>query len=199
MITNPSAELLDNLLTVAGQTTAVREEVRVWSMSGVERVTFPDGLTAIFKYAKKPLDSEDQALRLAHTLGVPVTQVHASTVLDGWLGMLMDDVGPSVREADDLDGVAAAVVLLPAIARRLTPGRVLVFSVPHPQRAGRCPSGDDRPRRDFVTLADRTRLPITLGVLHGPVGEAPQPGGLLAHLSPGVPRPPNGPLAPPPC
>ncbi|NED80235.1 aminoglycoside phosphotransferase family protein, partial [Streptomyces sp. SID11233] len=68
MTTNPSAELLDNLLTATGQTTAVREEVRVWSMSGVERVTFPDGSTAIFKYAKKPFDSEDQALRLAHTL-----------------------------------------------------------------------------------------------------------------------------------
>ncbi|GAA2131338.1 aminoglycoside phosphotransferase family protein [Streptomyces synnematoformans] len=111
MTTNPSAELLDNLLTATGQTTAVREEVRVWSMSGVERVTFPDGTTAIFKYAKKPFDNEDQALRLAHTLGVPVPQVHASGVLDGWLGMLMEDLGPSVREADDLDGVAAAVVL----------------------------------------------------------------------------------------
>ncbi|WP_262701832.1 MULTISPECIES: aminoglycoside phosphotransferase family protein [Streptomyces] len=111
MTANPSAELLDNLLTVAGQSTAVREEVRVWSMSGVERVTFPDGTTAIFKYAKKPFDSEDQALRLAHTLGIPVPEVYASAVLDGWLGMLMEDLGPSVREADDLDGVAAAVVL----------------------------------------------------------------------------------------
>jgi hypothetical protein len=108
---NPSAELLDSLLTLAGQATAVREEVRVWSMSGVERVAFPDGSTAIFKYAKKPFDSEDQALRLAHTLGVPVPRLHASAVLDGWLGMLMEDLGPSVREADDLDGVAAALVL----------------------------------------------------------------------------------------
>lgn len=111
MNANPSAELLDNLLTLAGQPTAVREEVRVWSMSGVERVTFTDGATAIFKYAKKPFDSEDQALRLAHTLGLPVPQVHASAILDGWLGMLMEDLGPAVREADDLDGVAAAVVL----------------------------------------------------------------------------------------
>ncbi|WP_053708844.1 aminoglycoside phosphotransferase [Streptomyces sp. NRRL B-3648] len=111
MTTNPSAELLDNLLTSTGKTTAVREEVRVWTMSGVERVTFPDGTTAIFKYAKKPFDSEDQALRLAHTFGVPVPQVQASAILDGWLGMLLEDLGPSVREADDHDGVAAAVVL----------------------------------------------------------------------------------------
>ncbi|MFF3817583.1 phosphotransferase family protein [Streptomyces bluensis] len=111
MTANPSAELLDNLLTMAGHTTAVREEVRVWSMSGVERLTFGDSTTAIFKYAKRPFDSEDQALRLARTLGVPVPQVHASAVLDGWLGMLMEDLDPAVRDADDLDGAAAAVVL----------------------------------------------------------------------------------------
>ncbi|MGW5094300.1 phosphotransferase family protein [Streptomyces nodosus] len=111
MTANPSAELLDNLLTLAGRTTAVREEVRVWSMSGVERLTFPDASTAIFKYAKRPFDGEDQALRLAYTLGVPVPQVHASAVLDGWLGMLMEDLGPAIRDADVLDGTAAAVVL----------------------------------------------------------------------------------------
>ncbi|MFF1690881.1 MULTISPECIES: aminoglycoside phosphotransferase family protein [unclassified Streptomyces] len=107
-----NAELLDNVLTAAGQPAAVaRAEVRVWSMSGVERLTFPDGATAIFKYAKKPFDSEDQALRLAHTLGVPVPRVHASAVLDGWLGMLLEDLGTPIRDADDLDGAAAAVVL----------------------------------------------------------------------------------------
>ncbi|TGN81589.1 aminoglycoside phosphotransferase family protein [Streptomyces bauhiniae] len=111
MSPNPSAELLDDLLTAADQSTAAREEVRVWSMSGVERVTFPDGTTAIFKYAKKPFDTEDQALRLARTLGVPVPRVHASAVRDGWLGMLMADLGPSARQADDLDGAVAAVVL----------------------------------------------------------------------------------------
>ncbi|MFD4787696.1 phosphotransferase family protein [Streptomyces sp. NPDC058459] len=111
MTTNPSAELLDSLLTATGQTTAVRAEVRVWSISGVERVTFSDGSSAIFKYAKRPFDSEDQALRLARTLGIPVPQIHGSAVVDGWLGMLMEDLGPSARDADDLDGVAAAVVL----------------------------------------------------------------------------------------
>ncbi|MET8080634.1 aminoglycoside phosphotransferase family protein [Streptomyces sp. NPDC005303] len=111
MTANPSAELLDHLLTLTGRTTALREEVRVWSLSGVERLTFTDGTTAVFKYAKKPFDSEDQALRLAHTLGVPVPTVHSSAVLDGWLGMLLEDLGAPIREADDLDGAAAAVVL----------------------------------------------------------------------------------------
>ncbi|MEV0446161.1 aminoglycoside phosphotransferase family protein [Streptomyces spectabilis] len=131
-----NAELLDNVLTAAGQSAVAREEVRVWSMSGVERLTFPDGATAIFKYAKKPFDSEDQALRLAHTLGVPVPKVHASAVLDGWLGMLLEDLGSPIRDADDLDGAAAAVVLhrtrkaaaLPVLdqeALRSLPGRAL--------------------------------------------------------------------------
>ncbi|MGV9567721.1 aminoglycoside phosphotransferase family protein [Streptomyces sp. NPDC003480] len=106
-----NAELLDNLLTLANRTCASREQVRVWSMSGVERLTFTDGSTAIFKYARRPFDREDQALRLAKTLGAPVPSVHASAVLDGWLGMLLEDLGAPIREADDLDGAAAAVVL----------------------------------------------------------------------------------------
>ncbi|GGO85557.1 phosphotransferase [Wenjunlia tyrosinilytica] len=111
MDTTLNAELLDNLLTIADRSTPEREEVRVWSMSGVERLTFTDGTTAIFKYAKKPFDREDQALRLAHTLGVPVPAVHSSAMVHGWLGMLLEDLGAAVREADELDGAAAAVVL----------------------------------------------------------------------------------------
>ncbi|AJT67584.1 hypothetical protein T261_5968 [Streptomyces lydicus] len=57
-------------------------------------------------------------------------------------------------------GLVAPELLLPAIAQRLKPGCTLAFSVPHPQRGNRRPASDDRPRRDFVTLPDRTRLPI---------------------------------------
>ncbi|MEU6605553.1 class I SAM-dependent methyltransferase [Streptomyces shenzhenensis] len=57
-------------------------------------------------------------------------------------------------------GLVAPELLLPAIAQRLKPGRTLAFSVPHPQRGGLRPATDDRPRRDYVTLPDRTRLPI---------------------------------------
>ncbi|CAK7281932.1 hypothetical protein SGPA1_12725 [Streptomyces misionensis JCM 4497] len=108
---NLTTDLLANLCIVANQTTAKREEVRVWSMSGVERVTFPDGCTRIFKYAKRPFDSEDHALRLAGTLGIPAPKVYHSVRIEGWLGMLLEDLGTPVREADDLDGAAAAVVL----------------------------------------------------------------------------------------
>ncbi|MFC0601198.1 phosphotransferase [Streptomyces palmae] len=108
---NPSTELLADLCTIAGRTAPRREEVRVWSMSGVERLTFPDGSTVVYKYAKRPFDSEDQALRLARTHGIPVPRLHASARIDGWLGMLLDDLGTPVREADDLDGAVAAVLL----------------------------------------------------------------------------------------
>lgn len=57
-------------------------------------------------------------------------------------------------------GLVAPELLLPAIAQHLEPARTLAFSVPHPQRGGRRPTTDDRPRRDHVTLPDRTRLPI---------------------------------------
>ncbi|MEU8432416.1 class I SAM-dependent methyltransferase [Streptomyces sp. NPDC029216] len=57
-------------------------------------------------------------------------------------------------------GLVAPGLLLAEISRRLAPGGVLAFSVPHPARAGRHPSPDDRPREDYVTMPDRTRHPI---------------------------------------
>ncbi|MFD8692574.1 class I SAM-dependent methyltransferase [Streptomyces sp. NPDC059651] len=57
-------------------------------------------------------------------------------------------------------GLVAPELLLAAVSSRLVAGGVLAFSVPHPARAGRHPSTDDRPREDYVTMPDRTRLPI---------------------------------------
>lgn len=57
-------------------------------------------------------------------------------------------------------GLVAPDLLFPAIARQLRPGGTLAFSVPHPQRGGRSSSDGDRPRRDYVALPDRTRLPV---------------------------------------
>lgn len=57
-------------------------------------------------------------------------------------------------------GLVAPELLLPAIAQHLKPGRTLAFSVPHLQRGGLRPTTDDRPRRDYLTLPHRTRLPI---------------------------------------
>ncbi|MFD4573501.1 class I SAM-dependent methyltransferase [Streptomyces sp. NPDC058417] len=71
-----------------------------------------------------------------------------------------DDQFDAIYSVFGAIGLVAPELLLPAIARRLTPGRVLAFSVPHPRRGGRSPSDDDRPRRDHVTLPDRSRLPV---------------------------------------
>lgn len=106
-----AATLLTDLCTLTSRAAPQRTPVRVWFMSGVERLAFPDGTTAVFKYARPPFNHEDQALRMARTRGVPVPRVHASAQREGWLGMLMDDLGMPLREADDLDGAAAAVVL----------------------------------------------------------------------------------------
>jgi hypothetical protein len=106
-----TTDLLADLCDLVDQPVPQREEVRVWSMSGVERVSFSDGGTRIFKYAKRPFDSEDQALRLADNLGIPAPKVYASARIEGWLGMLLEDLGTPIRDADDLDGAAAAVVL----------------------------------------------------------------------------------------
>ncbi|MFD3580399.1 class I SAM-dependent methyltransferase [Streptomyces sp. NPDC058644] len=57
-------------------------------------------------------------------------------------------------------GLVSPALLLPAIAAHLPPGRLLAFSVPHPERTGRRSSPDDRPRRDFVALPDHTQIPI---------------------------------------
>jgi hypothetical protein len=98
-----TAALLDDLCALIRKPLPERTEIRVWGMSGVERVTFPDGTTAVFKYAKEPFDREAQALRIAHHRGLPVPELHATA--------MQDDLGTPVRDADDLDGVAAAVML----------------------------------------------------------------------------------------
>lgn len=106
-----TADLLTTLCRKAGLPLPSRDPIRVWSMSGVERLNFPDGYTTVFKYATEPFTREDQALRLAAGHGISVPEVIVSTVEDGWLGMLLEDLGTPLREADDHDGVTAAVVL----------------------------------------------------------------------------------------
>ncbi|MEV7588988.1 aminoglycoside phosphotransferase family protein [Streptomyces sp. NPDC089922] len=145
--------LLDDLCALIRKPFPERTEIRVWGMSGVERVTFPDGTTAVFKYAKEPFDREAQALRIAHQRGLPVPELHATAMQGTWLGMLMDDLGTPVRDADDLDGVAAAVMLhaarpaggLPFLAASglaALPGRAL-YHLQRLRKAGRWTDCDD--------------------------------------------------------
>jgi hypothetical protein len=104
--------LLPPLLAAAGlDPPPVRHEIRVWARSGVERLTFPGGGSAVFKYAEEPFDQEHLALREAADAGVPVPAVLAAHTVDGLLGMLLEDLGRPVREADERDGAEAAVIL----------------------------------------------------------------------------------------
>ncbi|MGW8850601.1 aminoglycoside phosphotransferase family protein [Streptomyces xiamenensis] len=99
-----------------------RRPIRVWARSGVERLTFPGGTSVVFKYAEAPFHREDHALGVAAAAGLPVPAVHAARHDGPLLGMLIDDLGEPVREADDQDGAAAAVrihrvTIAPGLAR----------------------------------------------------------------------------------
>jgi hypothetical protein len=98
-----------------------REPVRVWSLSGVERLTFPDGSTAIFKYAGEPFTSEDSVLRAAGSVGIPVPAVVGSLLRDDVLGMIIGDLGEPVRGAVAADGILAAVSLHAAAPTPMLP------------------------------------------------------------------------------
>lgn len=88
-----------------------REEVRVWTLSGVERIKFDDGRTAICKFAAEPFTDEHRALDFARQRGIPVPDVYAAIQRDHMLGMLMQDLGKPVADATDLDGIHAALVI----------------------------------------------------------------------------------------
>lgn len=117
---NPAdaSALLPTLLAELGlPPRPVRAEIRVWARSGVERLTFPGGQSAVFKYAEAPFDREHLALREAADAGVPVPAVLAAHTTGGLLGMLLEDLGHPVREADEADGAVAAVALHQAPVR----------------------------------------------------------------------------------
>lgn len=103
--------ILADICSRAGLPQPTRDPMRVWSLSGVERLTFPDGTTAIHKFATVPFTGEDQVLRALGKAGVPVPAVIGAIVRDDILSMVIEDLGEPVREATDTDGAVAAVAL----------------------------------------------------------------------------------------
>jgi len=65
----------------------------------------------VFKYAVAPFTSEHEVLTHVAAQGVPVPALRAATVLDGTLGMIMDDLGTPLREPTEQDAAIAAVRL----------------------------------------------------------------------------------------
>jgi hypothetical protein len=104
-------DLYRELAGRAGIDTPTREPLRVWRLSGVERLRLDDGNTMIFKYAAAPFTGEDQALVLAADRQVPVPRLHAHAVREELLGMIMEDLGTPHREATIQDGASAAALL----------------------------------------------------------------------------------------
>ena len=115
-MTTLAVEALDmicaDLCTSAGLRAPIRRQpIRVWSKSGVERVTFPKGRTAILKYATHPFTAEARVLRVVAERGVPVPKVLATALYPDILVMLLEDLGDPIREATDADGADAAAYL----------------------------------------------------------------------------------------
>nr|WP_312866756.1 aminoglycoside phosphotransferase family protein [Streptomyces zagrosensis] len=113
--------MLADICSNAGLPHPSRDPVRVWSLSGVERITFPDGTTAIYKYASEPFTSEERKLRAAGTANIPVPAVIGAIVRDDVLGMVIEDLGEPARDAVDADGIVAAVALHDAAPASMLP------------------------------------------------------------------------------
>ncbi|MCZ4120210.1 phosphotransferase family protein [Streptomyces sp. H39-S7] len=111
MDTQLITDILADICSSVGLPQPSRDPVRVWSLSGVERIAFPDGTTAIYKFAAEPFTSEDRILHAAGKAAVPVPAVIGAIVRDDVLGMVIEDLGEPVRDAVDADGIVAAVAL----------------------------------------------------------------------------------------
>ncbi|MFC5183200.1 aminoglycoside phosphotransferase/kinase family protein [Actinomadura harenae] len=102
--------VLDALAGQIGASIERREEIRVWSMSAVERLTLSDGSTLILKYANEVFADEPDVLRHAAAHGVPVPKLLTSTRQpDGSVVMITEDLGDPVREPTLADAATAAV------------------------------------------------------------------------------------------
>lgn len=103
---------LNALTDRLGITIQRREEIRVWSMSGVERLFLADAETAILKYAIEVFAAEPRILEHAARHRAPVPRLWADLSQDdGSVVMIMEDLGPQVREATLADAATAAVAV----------------------------------------------------------------------------------------
>lgn len=87
-----------------------REPLRVWALSGVERVHLPGRSTVFLKYASRPFTDEPRVLAHVFRHGVPVPAVLASVGRGDTMAMLLEDLGNPVRNAAIREAATAAVV-----------------------------------------------------------------------------------------
>lgn len=87
------------------------EPIRIWRLSGVERLHVREGSSVVFKYAVVPFTGEHRVLADLAAQGVPVADLRVATARDGILGMILHDLGQPVREPTEQDAALAAVRL----------------------------------------------------------------------------------------
>jgi aminoglycoside/choline kinase family phosphotransferase len=154
------------------------EPIRIWRLSGVERLRLPDGSTVVFKYATRPFTSEHQILTDLAKHGVPVPRLRAATVRDGVLGMILDDLGGPIRDATPQDAAVAAVRLHAATpptwldplnepALTALPGQAIAC-LDQLQAAGRYSDTSDL--RDHLTALHRIAPALAAGAERQPFG-----------------------------
>ncbi|MFK3980578.1 hypothetical protein ACI2K4_09415 [Micromonospora sp. NPDC050397] len=143
-----------------------RLPIRVWRLSGVERVHLANGETCILKYAEAPFAHEAQALTIAAARRIPVPTLRAASTGNGVLAMILDDLGRSIRPPHSADAVAAAVRLheggpapgLPTVSQstlQTLPGQGLAL-VDHLHTVGRI-ADPEQLRRPLTALASNAR------------------------------------------
>jgi hypothetical protein len=102
--------LADECFTLAGlPEPRHREQLRVWALSGVERVHFARGATVFLKYACAPFTDEPRVLAHVADHGVPVPALLASATSGELMAMVLEDLGDPERDATTSDAATAAV------------------------------------------------------------------------------------------
>ncbi|PWR14859.1 aminoglycoside phosphotransferase [Micromonospora sicca] len=117
--TRPTVDVLrQHLLAETGSTMTASEVIRIWELSGVERLHLSNGASMIFKFAVTPFTTEADILINLAGHGIPVVAVKAWAVRDHTLGMLTEDLGVPLRLATENDAATAAVRLhaIPSLA-----------------------------------------------------------------------------------
>ena len=154
------------------------EPIRIWRLSGVERLRLPEGSSVVFKYAVAPFTSEHRILADLAGQGVPVPELWAATVRDGMLGMILHDLGAPLRAPTERDAAVAAVRLHAATppdwldtldepALAALPGRALAC-LDQLQTAGRY--GDTGDLRHHLAALDHLAAMLAVGAERPPFG-----------------------------
>ncbi|MDS1270729.1 phosphotransferase [Lipingzhangella sp. LS1_29] len=110
-VARPTTEDLAELAARARVSIVSRADIRVWPQSGVERVHFADGRTAVLKYTI-PDFAEDDALGHAAYHGLPVPALLAKGMLPGGeVAVLMEDLGAQIQEPTLREAARLAVMI----------------------------------------------------------------------------------------